>query len=304
MKTLSWMLIAVIPLLASGERGDALPMADTPASVINRPAPAAESLAPPADSLADLADTPSSTVDAPPSPAASPASPACRPERLVYTAQYNWAFIWIEAGIVEFTLSPSKEHAGAQRLFAVGRSTKDWIFRVRDTLVSHHDPDTFLPRAFSRVAHEGNYHKTFDYRWDYNRRAVYSRQERLGRNVRLDTIPLLPDTHDILSAIWMVRRLDFPAYQKNDLIPMRVLLDDKIYNLYVRYLGRERVKVSKEKRWCHVFSPLLVEGEVFKGGESMKVWVSDDEYRLPLMVEAKIVVGSVKITLEEAKSTF
>lgn len=51
-------------------------------------------------------------------------------------------------------------------------------------------------------------------------------------------------------------------------------------------------------------SPLLVAGDVFKGGENMKVWVSDDEYRIPVMVEAKIIVGSVKGILDEANSKF
>ena len=38
------------------------------------------------------------------------------------------------------------------------------------------------------------------------------------------------------------------------------------------------------------------------GGENMKVWVSTDGYRLPLMVEAKILVGSVKAILDPGAS--
>ena len=38
--------------------------------------------------------------------------------------------------------------------------------------------------------------------------------------------------------------------------------------------------------------------------KNMKVWVSDDEYRIPVMVEAKIIVGSVKGILDEANSKF
>lgn len=225
-------------------------------------------------------------------------------EKLVFTAQYNWAFLWIEAGLVEFTLAPSDKYPRAQRLFVVGRSTKDWIFRVRDTLVSYHDSLTFLPYEFSRKAHEGNYHKIFDYKWDYARRQIYSRQEKIGRYVRRDTIALLPTTYDMLSVAWMTRGLDFSRYRKDDLIPIRVLLDDKIYELYVRYLGTERLKAGKGKRQCHVFSPLLVEGEVFKGGEGMKVWVSDDEARLPVMMEAKLLVGSLKVIFDESRSEY
>ena len=88
------------------------------------------------------------------------------------------------------------------------------------------------------------------------------------------------------------------------MIPIRILLDDKIYDLYIRYLGLEKVKTDSGRRQCYVFSPLLVAGDVFKGGENMKVWVSNDEYRIPVMVEAKILVGSVKGILDEANSKF
>jgi hypothetical protein len=91
--------------------------------------------------------------------------------------------------------------------------------------------------------------------------------------------------------------------KKKDLIPVKILISGKIYNLYVRYLGVDKCKIDRRKHECYLFSPLLVKGEVFDGGENMKVWVSKDEYRLPLMVEAKILVGSVKgiLDLEESK---
>ena len=103
----------------------------------------------------------------------------------------------------------------------------------------------------------------------------------------------------MLSVAWKARGLDFDRYAPTDTIPIKILMDDRIYNLYVRFLGTERVKVGGKKREAYVFSPLLVQGDVFKGGEGMKIWVSKDEKRIPLMVEAKILVGSVKGILEQ-----
>lgn len=227
-------------------------------------------------------------------------------EKLSYTGYYNWGFIWIKAGFVEFTLSPSGKYPNAQRLFAVGSSNPswDWIFKLRDTLISYHDSTTFLPYEFSRKAHEGNYHKTFDYTFDYANNRVLADIHRIGKYKRQDTIALKPETFDMLSVAWFARELDFNQYEKGQQIPIRILIDDKIYDLYIRYLGREKVKTDSGKRWCHVFSPLLVEGDVFKGGENMKIWVSDDESRVPVMVEAKILVGSVKGILNESESKF
>ena len=43
--------------------------------------------------------------------------------------------------------------------------------------------------------------------------------------------------------------------------------------------------------------PLLIEGTIFKGGEKMSVWVTDDENHLPLRVDSPILVGSIKVDL-------
>jgi len=44
-----------------------------------------------------------------------------------------------------------------------------------------------------------------------------------------------------------------------------------------------------------------VAGTIFKGGEDLVVWVTDDNYRIPVLVEAKILVGSVKAVLVGAE---
>ncbi len=225
-------------------------------------------------------------------------------EKLTYTGYYNWGILWVKAGWVEFTMSKSEKYPDAVKLEAAGGTfpSRDWIFKVRDTLISHYDSKTFLPYEFSRKAHEGNYHKTFDYVFNYKDSVILGDVHRIGRYLRKDTVRLLPDTYDMLSVAWMTRELDFDQYKENDLIPIRILIDSKIYDLYIRYLGVNKLKIAGRKQECYVFSPLLVEGEVFKGGENMKVWVSKDEYRLPMMVEAKILVGAVKAILDSAET--
>ena len=227
-------------------------------------------------------------------------------EKLVYTGYYNWGIIWIRAGLVEFTMGKSEKYPEAVLLNAVGYSLPswDWVFKLRDTLTSEFHSDTFLPYEFSRKAHEGNYHKTFDYSFDYTNQKAYGVINKIGKYIRQDTIELLPETYDMLSVAWMARGLDFDKLKPKDTVPIKILIDSKIYNLYIRYLGVEKIKVGKKKWDSYVFSPLLVEGDVFKGGENMKIWVSKDENRVPLMVEAKILVGSVKGILDLSESKF
>jgi len=70
-----------------------------------------------------------------------------------------------------------------------------------------------------------------------------------------------------------------------------------------RNLCLDKLKTRKNKKYKTLkFSILLVKGTMFKGGENLTVWVSDDNNRVPLLVEAKILVGSVKATFDYAKN--
>jgi len=43
---------------------------------------------------------------------------------------------------------------------------------------------------------------------------------------------------------------------------------------------------------------LLLKGDTFKGGEGMTVWVTDDNNHVPVKIESKLSVGSIKVDLE------
>ena len=74
------------------------------------------------------------------------------------------------------------------------------------------------------------------------------------------------------------------------------VLDGKVYPSYVRYLGKEVIKTDLLGYVkCIKFRPRLISGSLFKEGEGMTVWVTDDENKMPVYVETQIVVGMVKV---------
>ena len=81
-----------------------------------------------------------------------------------------------------------------------------------------------------------------------------------------------------------------------------MILDSEAYHLYIRYLGKEEVTTRDKKKYkCIKFAIQLVDGTIFKGDEDAIIWVTDDENKVPVIVEAQILVGSVKAILSEAK---
>jgi hypothetical protein len=109
-----------------------------------------------------------------------------------------------------------------------------------------------------------------------------------------DGVYKTPDCiRDVLSAVYYVRNIDFNNRKPGDRFPFSVFLDNEVFEMYVRYLGKETIKTRYGKFRTIKFKPLLIKGTLFEGGEKMTVWVSDDGNRVPVRVESAITVGSV-----------
>ena len=102
---------------------------------------------------------------------------------------------------------------------------------------------------------------------------------------------------DVISSIYYARNIDFAKMKPGDKIPFTLFLDNQLYDIYVRYLGKEVVKTKYGKFRAIKFKPLLIKGTIFEGGEKMTVWVSDDANHLPIRVESPITVGSVIVDM-------
>jgi len=223
-------------------------------------------------------------------------------ERVEYKAYYNWGFIWIHAGNVRFSVEQKKQsNPEALRFKAFGRSLKsyDWIFKVRDRFQSVVRQDDLAPLHFVRNTYEGGYAVDNQYLFDHNLQKIYSQVNNSKEEYQEDTIDYDPPVFDVLTAIYYARNLNFSKYGLDEKIPISLIIDNQIYDLYLRYRGKERVKIPKDKHYnCIKFSAMLVEGTIFNRGEHLTVWVTDDKNRIPVMVKAKILVGSVKAILQ------
>ena len=103
-------------------------------------------------------------------------------------------------------------------------------------------------------------------------------------------------------AIYYLRNIDFNKYKPEEKIPFNLFLDNQVYNVYIKYLGKETVKTQYGTFNAIKFKPLLLKGTIFEGGEKMTVWVSDDPNHIPLRIESPIVVGSVKVDMMQYRN--
>ncbi len=218
-------------------------------------------------------------------------------ERLTYIIHYKWLGIRTDVGSAEVTLHDGGERDGRHLLHpvATGSTYRFWdvFFKVRDTYESVFYEDSVRPVYFHRDIHEGKYTIKNTYNWDDSTHAIAARIEWARRS--LDT--LLPGhecTFDILTLFYNARNMDFEALEQGVNNPVSFAIDEEIFGIYFRYIGREEKRVPGLGVYRTMkFAAKVVAGEVFTGEQEMYIWVSDDMNRVPLLFESPIIVGSV-----------
>ena len=217
-------------------------------------------------------------------------------EQLTFTVFYNVAGVFVNAGTATFT--NTLERLGGKMVYHIvgdgaTNPSYDWIYKVRDRYETYIDTTTLQPLKFIRNVNEGGYKKYENI--TFNRTA--------NTAVTTNGVFKVPGcVQDVLSSIYYARNVDFNKYKPGDRIPFTMFLDNEVYNMYIRYLGKEDVKTKYGKFRAIKFKPLLIKGTIFEGGEKMTVWVSDDANKIPLRIESPIVVGSVKVDMMSYKN--
>ncbi|MCB0659900.1 MAG: DUF3108 domain-containing protein [Saprospiraceae bacterium] len=223
-------------------------------------------------------------------------------EHLVYKAYYNWQFIWIPAGEAVFDV---KENVDTYDVTVTGTTYKSYesFFRVKDYFHTIIDKKTMYPKEFVRIVEEGNYRKFDSLVFFKETDAVLSFNGKTRSSAQKKIIHLDGCSHDLLSVLYFMRNINVNAYKVGDFIPTNLVFDEEKYPINVRYIGKERSKQIKglgEFDTVEVM-PDLVTGNVFKDGNRMHVWVTDDKNKLPLLIESPLAVGSAKAILKSYK---
>ncbi len=222
-------------------------------------------------------------------------------ETLDYVITYNWFFVWTDVGGVRFEAKKDKlfnQDVYNLKGTGVTYSFYDWFYQVRDVYQSWVKPNNLLPVYYHRDVDEGGYLIDIKYMFDYDKMLAYSEVEKTNKPFYRDTISIPPCTYDLISVIYQARNIDFSKYKKDEKIPFTILLDNELHYVYIRYKGKEEKKVRGVGKFkCIKFTGSLVAGDVFKGGEDLLIWVTDDENRIPVWIESPIIVGTIKARL-------
>jgi hypothetical protein len=212
-------------------------------------------------------------------------------EEVSFTVYYAVAGIYVNAGTATFTSAlETLNNRSVYHITGEGKtnSSYDWIYKVRDKYETYIDTATMQPLKFIRNVNEGGYKKYQNI--TFNKTA--------NTAVTTTGVFKVPEcVQDVVSAMYYARNVDFSQLKPDDRIPFSMFLDNEVYNMYIRYVGRETIKTKYGKFNAIKIKPLLLKGSIFEGGEDMTVWITDDANHIPVRVESPLVVGKIKIDM-------
>ncbi len=224
-------------------------------------------------------------------------------EELKYKVYYNWGIMWLSAAEVVFRV---KEKKDGYHISAVGKtySSYEWLYKVHNKYEVFIDKETLLPKWSVRIIKENNYTQYEKMVFNQTAGTVISTLGKTEKDAKSQTIMIKDCAHDVLSIIYFVRNYPFKSFKSGQSFPVKVFLDRETNNLTAKYNGMKKKQEIKGmgKFNTYSISPGTIEGKVFEKGNTMNMLISEDGNHIPLLIESKLSVGSVKIALKSYKN--
>ncbi|MGV3629699.1 MAG: DUF3108 domain-containing protein [Bacteroidota bacterium] len=213
-------------------------------------------------------------------------------EKLRYRVTYGF----VDAGEAVMEVKSTTKKANGRELVhlkGTGRTLGGFnaFFKVNDVYESYVDKKGVFPWYFVRRVDEGGYKVNQDYAFKHDKLKVDNGE---GKEFK---IPV--GIQDMVSSFYYARTLDFKNMKKGDIIEFKCFMDNEIWPLKIKFVGDEVIHIRKGKFNCKKFIPVVQKGRYFESDNDLNFWITDDENRIPILVRAKIPVGTVKLHLVE-----
>lgn len=207
---------------------------------------------------------------------------------------------FVNAGYATLRLKRSNRY-GEPMYHAIG---KGWtvgaasvFFRIKDNYESYFTMDKVKPIRFKRRVDEGGYIIRRDLIFNHQSKKVSINDLEDNHKSEMS----IGEVQDMVSAFYHLRNYDLSKISEGDELMVNLFFDSETYPFKLKFVEREIIttKYGKIRTWR--IQPLVQKGRVFEGQESLTIWISDDDNKIPIRIKASLAVGSLKADLEEFK---
>jgi hypothetical protein len=207
-------------------------------------------------------------------------------ERMEFSVRYG--SFHAGTAVMEIPEIDTLENHLSYRVVSIANSN-DFVsvfYKVRDSVETYLDTAGIFPRRFSKKLREGGYR--------VDRLTLFDQKQHLAITGK-DSIPTYSFVQDPLSTLYFIRT--------QELIPGQDIFidshaDRKNYPIKIQVLKRETIEVPAGKFNCLVIEPVMRAEGIFKTKGNIKIWVTDDQYKMPVMMKSEVFfLGSISAQL-------
>ena len=174
------------------------------------------------------------------------------------------------------------------------------FFKVKDDYQSYFDKTTGQPYRFIRKINEGGYTKNQEGFINYKTNTVLLKDYKAKTE---KTYNINSKIQDVISSFYYLRNHEkLNSIKPGETIQIDMFFDDEIFKFKLKFMGYEKIKTKFGTINSMKFRPYVMSGRLFKEEESLTLWVSNDENRVPLKIQASLLVGSLKAELIQYKN--
>ena len=224
-------------------------------------------------------------------------APWMKGEKLTFSL--GWGFI--TAGSATLEVKPIADGKTEFLTFATGNKTINRIYPVNDTVYTRVRNKGLMTEVFRKRLHEGNFHNTSVIRFDRKGEkawlsdTVFTDMKTRKPKRSADTAVVIQGMeHSIMSAFYLVRTLPLTV---GDTSRFSAVSGKKRYELKVLVHGKEKVESVLGKVQCVKVEPVLDGDGIFVSKGRIFIWLTDDDRRIPVLMECEIALGSIKAKL-------
>lgn len=227
-------------------------------------------------------------------------------EELDYDLYFKYGILFMKAG--DSSLKTIEEFYDGKdalkvSLFAESSGTARKLFTLTDTLTGYMTKK-LEPLAFVKGAFEGDdlTQEWIDYKYKNDGIDVHTKRIKNG-NLKYDkTLVATNCIYDMISVVYYARTLDYSSMKIGASSVVEFMSGHNKLKMSIVYNGTEKMKMNDGKKYDCIKLTLNIQDDAFENEkEAMKVFMTNDNNRLPIRLDSKLKIGSTRAILKGYK---
>ena len=162
--------------------------------------------------------------------------------------------------------------------------TAQTLLTANDQITTYVDPTTLLPYRYEMIVQES--------RRKANQTVILDQDRGNAINETGTRMEIPVGTYDLLSAFYALRSFNLKSQKPN---AVSLLINNRARTLFITFLKRETIELGGQQIPALQLSLTTDDAQADRNG--LRLWVSDDQRRLPLRISAATPSGRVRADL-------